>query len=255
MRTVLASRLLVAAGLGFVGTVAAPGIDRPSSPQAGAALQPPAPEPFAAHGPPASPAARATRPAVVPAPPARPLPMASPRPRPRSVVVHHASPPKHVAAPTARPQPQPQPKPQPQPQPKPKPKPSPPPPPSSGASNNAYESRILSLVNAQRASHGLSGLSMSSCADSYAERWSVHLAAIGTLVHQSMLSLLTGCHAQAVGENIGFGAVSADTMMAMWMASPGHRANLLNPRFTSIGIGAVQIANGTWYATQDFLDL
>lgn len=181
--------------------------------------------------------------------PARPLPKASPRPKPRSLVVHSASPPpKHVASQASKPQAKPKP------QPKPRPSP-PPPPPSSGASNNAYESRILTLVNLQRASHGLSTLSMSSCADSYAERWSVHLAAIGTLVHQSMLSLLNGCHAQAVGENIGFGAVSADTMMAMWMASPGHRANLLNPRFTSIGIGAVQIANGTWYATQDFLDL
>ncbi len=43
-------------------------------------------------------------------------------------------------------------------------------------------------------------------------------------------------------------------MVAIWMASPSHRANILNPRFAHIGIGAVQTTSGVWYAVQDFLD-
>ena len=47
----------------------------------------------------------------------------------------------------------------------------------------------------------------------------------------------------------------ARSMVAQWMASPGHRANILNPGFTHIGIG---VARGRWqeldafYVTQNF---
>ena len=36
-----------------------------------------------------------------------------------------------------------------------------------------------------------------------------------------------------------------------WMKSPGHRANLMNPRYTKIGIGIVA-KGGYVYATQIF---
>ena len=44
----------------------------------------------------------------------------------------------------------------------------------------------------------------------------------------------------AVGENIGFGTLWLGTpraIVAAWMASPGHRANILDPRFRDTGIG------------------
>src|SRR4051795_9632874 len=42
--------------------------------------------------------------------------------------------------------------------------------------------------------------------------------------------------------------------MQVWMASPGHRANILNPSFTHIGIGVGYNPNSQWkyYWTQDF---
>jgi uncharacterized protein YkwD len=43
-----------------------------------------------------------------------------------------------------------------------------------------------------------------------------------------------------VGENIGWGSLWEGTpraVVAAWMASPGHRANILDPRFRSTGIG------------------
>lgn len=241
MRSALASRLVIAVGLFGLVAAAAPadtgGRVRPVGSVALAKLAPDEiSRPVRSAPAPAKQLAAPARPAPKPA---RAIPASRPRirsthPRLRTTGVSLGSSPRPAARPVPKPKP---------------------PPPSSGASNSAYESRILGLVNAQRTSHGLSAVSMSSCADSYAERWSAHLAVIGALVHQSMGGLLTGCRAQYVGENIGFGPVSADTMVAMWMASPEHRANVLNPRFTHIGIGAAQTSGGVWYAVQDFLDL
>jgi uncharacterized protein YkwD len=254
VRTAVAFRLLVALALGFVGTAAAAGKDRPPRPETPAAVALPTYDAPAKHGPavvparPSSPPLRVVQPPSARASVLRPVARHPAAPQPRSATVRHASTPRQVAAPTARPAVKPAPKA------KPKPPPSPPSP-KSGGSNSGYESRILVLVNAQRISHGLAALAMSSCADSYAETWSAHLAAIGALVHSSMGTLLAGCHARFVGENIGYGPVSADAMMAMWMASPSHRANILNPRFTTIGIGAAQTSSGVWYAVQDFVEL
>jgi uncharacterized protein YkwD len=40
--------------------------------------------------------------------------------------------------------------------------------------------------------------------------------------------------------------------MSGWMNSPGHRANLLNPNMTEIGLGLAYTAGGYPYWTQDF---
>jgi uncharacterized protein YkwD len=124
--------------------------------------------------------------------------------------------------------------------------------PSGSTASVAYVNRIVVLVNARRAAAGLRPLAASYCAGGYARNWSTHMAATGLLVHQSLSGLLR-CPARTAGENIGAGSVSADQMMTMWMNSPGHRANILNPGFTRIGVGAVRTASGRWWATQDFV--
>lgn len=55
------------------------------------------------------------------------------------------------------------------------------------------------------------------------------------------------------GENIAAGQQSPADVMASWMNSPGHRANILNPDFTHLGVG-IEVYQGTtpiW--TQVFL--
>jgi uncharacterized protein YkwD len=116
----------------------------------------------------------------------------------------------------------------------------------------AYVNRLVALVNAQRRAHGLRTLIVSPCATHYAAPWSAHMASTGSLVHQSLSGLMR-CPARTAGENIAYGNVTADQMMAMWMNSPGHRANILNPAFSRIGIGAVRTTSGRWWATQDFV--
>ena len=120
------------------------------------------------------------------------------------------------------------------------------------AASNAYVSRIVVLVNARRGAAGLRPLIVSPCATRFAAPWTTHMAATNTLVHQSLAPILR-CPARGAGENIAYGNVTADQMMVMWMNSPGHRANILNPRFTRIGVGAVRTSSGRWWATQDFV--
>lgn len=40
-----------------------------------------------------------------------------------------------------------------------------------------------------------------------------------------------------LGENIAAGQNSPESVMNSWMNSPGHRANILNPEFTELGVG------------------
>ena len=63
----------------------------------------------------------------------------------------------------------------------------------------------------------------------------------------------SACRASRVGENIAYGTVSADQMVAMWMRSPGHRANILSSHFTHLGVAAATTATGRTYGTQNFL--
>jgi uncharacterized protein YkwD len=55
------------------------------------------------------------------------------------------------------------------------------------------------------------------------------------------------------GENIARGA-STDEIVAAWMDSPEHRANILLPGFTHVGT-AVSGSGGSAYCTQVFLTI
>ena len=55
----------------------------------------------------------------------------------------------------------------------------------------------------------------------------------------------------AYGENIAMGQRTADKVMAAWMTSSGHRANILRASYGSIGVCAV-ISNGVTYWVQLF---
>ncbi|MGZ4307754.1 MAG: CAP domain-containing protein [Gaiellaceae bacterium] len=52
-----------------------------------------------------------------------------------------------------------------------------------------------------------------------------------------------GVKAPRVGENLAWGVGSlsrARAIVAMWMASPEHRANLLRPGYRTVGVGAIR---------------
>jgi uncharacterized protein YkwD len=56
----------------------------------------------------------------------------------------------------------------------------------------------------------------------------------------------------AWGENAAVGQYSPEQVVSEWMASPGHRANILNPNFAFLAVGYGVGANGRPYWTQSF---
>lgn len=54
---------------------------------------------------------------------------------------------------------------------------------------------------------------------------------------------------EAYGENVAMGQRSGREVVAAWMNSAGHRANILNPRYTELGVGyATDEAGRPYYA-------
>jgi uncharacterized protein YkwD len=62
-----------------------------------------------------------------------------------------------------------------------------------------------------------------------------------------------GYRPRLTGENIAFGPVSAEEVVAGWLASPGHCANIMDSRFREIGVGlASGRGRGRIYWVQTF---
>ena len=61
-----------------------------------------------------------------------------------------------------------------------------------------------------------------------------------------------GIRYSGAGENIAWGQISPEAVMEAWMNSDGHRANILNPKFTKLGVGYDQSAKGRNYWVQMF---
>jgi uncharacterized protein YkwD len=51
---------------------------------------------------------------------------------------------------------------------------------------------------------------------------------------------------------VAYGYPSGSAVVAGWMGSSGHRANILNSSYRLLGVGAVQSSDGRWYAAQVF---
>lgn len=118
----------------------------------------------------------------------------------------------------------------------------------SEATPSSTETEVLNLVNAERAKENLKPLTFDTCMYGKAKNWSNTMSSTGDFKHQSMNDIFTACPGnRTVGENIAAGQRSPQEVVQAWMKSPGHRANIMNPRFTKLGVGET---NHYW--TQDF---
>lgn len=123
------------------------------------------------------------------------------------------------------------------------------------------ETRILSLVNAERRRHGLRELALNPRLDQAAKLHARNMATFRKMAHvlpESRFPTLTQ-RAQYVAypysmiaENIALGYSDAESVVKGWMASPGHRRNILNPEVSEIGTGIVSSTTGGLYFCQVF---
>ena len=104
------------------------------------------------------------------------------------------------------------------------------------------EAEVLALVNAERAANGCAALVWDASLAQVARLHSADMAARDFFDHTNPEGLSPFDRAAAAGtsasaENIAAGQQSAADAMASWMASPGHRDNILNCANTRIGVG------------------
>lgn len=123
-----------------------------------------------------------------------------------------------------------------------------------------FQKQVITLVNKERAAHGLSALKENAELDKVATLKSEDMAKLNYFSHTSptygspfeMLSQF-GITYTAAGENIAMGQPTPESVMDAWMNSEGHRANILNSNYTEIGVGIAKNANGQYIWTQTFL--
>ena len=129
--------------------------------------------------------------------------------------------------------------------------------PETDASVRAYEQEVIRLVNAERAKCGLAALTedweLSRVAryksqDMHDNRYFAHSSPTYGTPFQMIRAF--GLSYRTAGENIAMGYATPAAVVAGWMNSEGHRANILNSAYTKIGVGYV--ADGHYW-TQQFI--
>jgi uncharacterized protein YkwD len=115
----------------------------------------------------------------------------------------------------------------------------------------AVERRMVELTNQARAAVGARPLQVDARLAATSRDWSCRMAAAGTLRHDPNFAA-SGAKGENVAWRSGAGADVGLQLHNQFMSSPGHRANLLNPRWTRLGIGYCA-ANGHW-VTERFSD-
>jgi hypothetical protein len=122
-----------------------------------------------------------------------------------------------------------------------------------GAATPAFASdsgTLASLVNRDRAAHGLRALSRSGSLDAVAASWARHMASAGRMSHNPNLAGQVPSGWRALGENVAMGQRSPQQVETAWMNSAGHRANILGD-YTHVGVAFI-VASGTTWSVEVF---
>lgn len=123
--------------------------------------------------------------------------------------------------------------------------------------NLSFAEQVVKLVNEERTKAGLKEVTLDTNIETAAlvrakeiEKSFSHTRPDGR--HFSTALREQNVNYKGAGENIAWGQSSPEAVMNAWMNSEGHRANILNPNYTKIGVGYYQNAKGTNYWTQLF---
>ena len=116
-----------------------------------------------------------------------------------------------------------------------------------------YQRQAHRATNKQRTAIGLIALRRQDCVQRFAIRQAKAMAAREEMYHQQLQPILDKCGLSATGENVAYGFATGRVVVTQgWMKSAGHRANILNPVYRVMGIGARKGDDGLWYVSQVF---
>ena len=116
-----------------------------------------------------------------------------------------------------------------------------------------YAQQAFDATNVNRLDNGLAEVRISKCLRKYAVRQARLMAQREQIFHQDLGAPLQACNLTAAGENVASGYPSGKSVVDDgWMNSDGHRANILNPSYRLMAIGAQKGNGGRWYVAQVF---
>lgn len=128
------------------------------------------------------------------------------------------------------------------------------------ADSAAMEAEILRLVNAERAKSGLGEVVRNETLVRQAEQYACEMVQFDFFDHVNPITGSTlGDRSrdfeydfQVVGENLAAGQRTASQAFIDWMNSPGHRKNIMDPRFTELGVAVKLGGEYGVYWVQEF---
>lgn len=126
--------------------------------------------------------------------------------------------------------------------------------------NDRLIADLLDRVNHERQKRNLQPVKRNDTLDRIAEFYACRLIDGGFFSHvdpddDSRIDSRAGDFGYAfrkIGENLGAGQYSVEQVMREWMRSPGHRANILDPDFTEIGLAVRLGGEHRVYWVQEF---
>ena len=120
--------------------------------------------------------------------------------------------------------------------------------------------RLVDLTNAERRQAGTTPLAVSAQLNLAAGRYADAMATLACFGHECAPVTRLSHRIEAsgygpfsfLGENVAAGQQTPEQVMAAWMASPGHRDNILNAEFVELGVGRASGGPYKIYWAQEF---
>lgn len=123
---------------------------------------------------------------------------------------------------------------------------------------SSFDTRLLADINHARTARGIRALTVVAGTTDVAHGWSCHMAGVTLLAHDLRLGSLLETHGSfywtTYGENVGVSPSTsgADVLFRAYMASPEHRANILDRTFRYVGVWTKN-SGGYHWNTLDFV--
>ncbi len=123
-----------------------------------------------------------------------------------------------------------------------------------------WRGEIFRLVNEERAQFGLGAVSRNAQLEAQASAYACEMIQFDFFAHENPVTGTTlrertdefGYDYAVVGENLAAGQTTPLQAFNDWLASPSHRENILDERFTELGVGIMTGGSFGTYWVQEF---